>query len=132
MFDRKKLAAYYQSDMITEYKDDTTKTYMVSFRIKDIDSLGNYLAPHLEKGYFQFKLKGNSLFITNGNGKRYIGSTVLCCHISIDISFEQEINSVKINGRNKRQKKNLIHLGSTARQLKKDKKNINLVVELKE
>lgn len=97
---RKSIRDLYSSEIITNFKYDTTSNEIITFNIKDVDSLGMYLDP-LFGTFFEFKLAEDKLIITGPDGKAdpeddITGSTNMI-PVYARLIFEKQIKNVLTN-----------------------------------
>lgn len=120
------LKRHYQSNIISHID---TGGVILSFDIKNIDSLGNYL-PIMQKGFFQFHLDSNTLIVTDGHGIAFEENDCCCCHVDMLIKFEQDIKEIQSDSKvAKKKNKSSIQISKSKRQIKKGKSKVNLTVK---
>jgi hypothetical protein len=123
------LVRYSSSPMISGL--DTNEAGIV-FKVNTVDSLGNYLSP-LQAGFIQFRMDSTSLTITEGNGNVFKENPAgrACCHVSMDIQFEQDVKAVNSpNTSAVVSDTNQIHISRDNKELRKGKDKLNVTVEL--
>jgi hypothetical protein len=100
----------------------------VSFNIKTIDSLGNYLYNDFEKNYFKFSYSNDTLTFSDGNTPIYRYRRYPCWTSTISITSEQEIKSVETKNSFVKHKKNFVVIKKAGRKFKKKEKDTKVVV----
>jgi hypothetical protein len=116
-------SGFYKSNEIYNLKESKQ---CISFSIKTIDSLGNYLSPALNKNIFQFRYTQDTLFIIQQEGKVF---TDINCNLFIVITSERKIKYIQTqNSSVKLKKGNKIVIGKSRRSFKKREKNLRVVV----
>lgn len=118
---------FFKSDQVTDLTW-TNDSANVSFNIKTIDSLGNYLYPDFEKNYFKFKYSNDTLTFTDGNTPTYRYKRYPCWTSYISITSEQKIKSVETKNRFVKKKKNVVIIEKAGRKFMKVKKDTKVVV----
>jgi hypothetical protein len=137
-------SSYTTDEQIIAYQDSFFKSSQISgfslltgsdnvtFNIKTIDSLGNYLYSGFNKNYFQFNYSGDTLTFTDGNGPAFKDKhhyrNYQCCTFEIKITSDRKIKSIQLNDRFIKPKNNTILIKKSHRQFKKKKKDIRLVI----
>ena len=112
-----------------QFSFDSTN-FRMTFKIDDIDSIGNYL-PIQNSGFLKFKNYGNSILIKSGAVEPYNSDPKFCCHIMLRITSEQPMFAINRNGRKikyKNGKNSGFWISQTLRQQIKNKKNINMTL----
>jgi hypothetical protein len=118
---------FYKSDQITDltWLDDSVN---LSFNIKTIDSLGNYLYEDFEKNYFKFHYSNDTLTFTDGNTPTYRYKRYPCWMSEIRITSDQKIKSVETKNSFVKHKKNTVIIEKAGRKFKKKEKDTKVVV----
>lgn len=119
--------SFFKSDQISEltWTADSTK---VSFNIKTIDSLGNYLYTDFEKNYFKFKYSQDTLTFTDGNTPTYRYKRYSCWTSAIRICSDQKIKSVKTKNSFVKKKKETVLITKHGPRFMKKKKDTHVVI----
>ncbi|TND09971.1 MAG: hypothetical protein FD123_653 [Bacteroidetes bacterium] len=87
-----------KNPIISEFKSEEG---WFSFKIADIDSLGNYMGDIINDGYFTFKYYPDSLVIHSSNNLplKKEWDAWYCCGYSMQISSDQSIKTVVKKGK---------------------------------
>ena len=121
--------SYYKTDLVSNLFID--KDGLINFTLKNIDSLGNYISPVFNKGYFKFKLQDDQLTIIDGHGKAFVGNDHSCCDIYLELCFEQNIKIVQTEDKVKTATANHLIITKWRRDFRKNRRKINMTIELK-
>jgi hypothetical protein len=120
---------YYQSEIISDIDTNVTGS-RIEYTINRIDSLGLYV-PYHPPGFFRFNGGENSLTITDGYGFPFKHNHWACCSIYMEISFNRDIQDIKISsGRVKKKNSKTVQIFKSRRQLIKGKKKIDVTIIL--
>ncbi|MDQ3112077.1 MAG: hypothetical protein M3R17_19505 [Bacteroidota bacterium] len=97
--------------------------------MKSIDSLGNFLYPKFNKGFFRFRYNQDTLVITDGNGPPFSYTRKYAtCTFSINITPERKIKSIEKNQKFVKQKGNTIIITKSRNDFLREGKDVRVVV----
>lgn len=119
--------AFFKSEQITDFTWQTD-SLSVSFNIKNIDSLGNYLYDDFEKNYFKFHYSNDTLTFSDGNTPTYRYRRYPCWTSHIVITSEKPIKSVETKNSFVKHKNGSVTISKKGRKFKKTKKDTKVVV----
>lgn len=123
--------AFFKSDLITDFTWDTL-SMTVSFNIKTIDSLGNYLYDDFEKNYFKFHYSNDTLTFSDGNTSTYRYRRYPCWTSHIHITSEKPVKSVETKNSFVKHKNGAVTISKKGRKFRKPKKDTKVVMVLGE
>ena len=118
-----------KSPIISEFKLDG---FWCSFKIADIDSLGNYMGDVINRGYFNFKYYPDSLIIFTSKTPplKKEWDAWYCCGYTMKVNSDRQIKTiVKRNKRIKfRNKEQEVDVGSQLKKHNRRTKPTNLTI----
>lgn len=101
----------------------------VTYNIRTIDSVGNYMSNRFTKDYFQFRYHGDTLTFTESeNTALKKKHSMDCCLYFITITSERKIINVQSKGSSVKQDGNSVIIEKKPRHLRRGKKQTEVVI----
>lgn len=119
-----------KSPIITDFKSDSHG--FCSYKIADIDSLGNYMGDIVNTGYFNFKYYPDSLVIYSSNKPplKKDWDTWYCCGYTMKVDSDKKIKQILRRDRRTRfnRKAQEVEVFVKLKQSKRRTKSTNLAI----
>ncbi len=128
-FDNDSIDPFYKSEIVKDFKIDGKDG--PSFRILEIDSLGQYLSPLFNPSFFEIKYSNDSLTISDGHGEPFRIKSWECCAHIMTITSDRKISTVKKNGKpiKFKKQKNMVIISKNRKELYNSKTQFTIYFE---